>query len=204
YYNIESYFDGGNVKISADGGNTFTILTPFDGYPEDEVYSGNCFIPGEPAFSGTYVAWRKDYFDLSDYAGDTVIIAFDFGSDNSVTYAGWYINWVKIWSTVPVEVGEKEQILPGKVALHEAVPNPTTGITSISFSLPRSMEVDLSVYDATGRLVRNLISGEVKAGTHTVTWNGRDGYYRKVPNGVYFLRLRAGSATESRKLLLIR
>ena len=204
YYNIESYFDGGNVKISTDGGDTFTILTPFDGYPEDGVSSGNCFIPGEPAFSGTYVAWRKDYFDLSDYAGDTVIIAFDFGSDNSVTYAGWYINWVKIWSTVPVEVGEKEQILPGKVALHEAVPNPTTGITSISFSLPRSMEVDLSVYDATGRLVRNLISGEVKAGTHTVTWNGRDGYYRKVPNGVYFLRLRAGSATESRKLLLIR
>jgi len=93
WYNIENYYDGGNVKISADNGSTWNILTPTDDYPEDAVYSGNAGIPDEPAFSGSDGNfWHNVQFDLSAYDSMTVMFRFDFGSDGSVTYDGWFID----------------------------------------------------------------------------------------------------------------
>ncbi|GIS72408.1 MAG: hypothetical protein CM1200mP10_19850 [Candidatus Neomarinimicrobiota bacterium] len=53
WYQIENYYDGGNVKISTDGGTTWVVLLPEEDYPKDAVYTGNAGIPGEVAYSGT-------------------------------------------------------------------------------------------------------------------------------------------------------
>ncbi len=94
WYYIEGFYDGGNVKISGDEGMTWSILTPVDDYPEDAVSTANANIPGEPAFSGTTGGdnWHTVQFDLSSYADSTVMFRFDFGSDGSVTYDGWFID----------------------------------------------------------------------------------------------------------------
>ena len=96
WYSIESYWDGGNVKMSADSGATWTLLLPEDDYPEDAVYTGNTGIPGEQAFSGTSNGnfWHTVQFSIDSLsAADTLIqFRFDFGSDASVQYAGWYID----------------------------------------------------------------------------------------------------------------
>ena len=96
WYDIETYFDGGNVKVSNDGGITWYILFPCNGYPEDQISLANCFLYGQPGFSGNSGGWVKDYFDLSAFAGQTIQIRFDFGSDASFNYPGWYIKWVRI------------------------------------------------------------------------------------------------------------
>ena len=103
WYNIESYYDGGNVKISTDNGSTWSLLQPTVSYPEDAVYSGNSCIPSEEAYSGTNSGnmWHTAQFDLSSYDSSvTVMFRFDFGSDASVTYEGWFIDDFAIFSNL--------------------------------------------------------------------------------------------------------
>jgi subtilisin family serine protease/bacillopeptidase F (M6 metalloprotease family) len=93
WYSIETNDDGGNVKISADGGSTWAVLTPDIGY-NGTASATNVAIPGEPCFTGTTVGklWQKPTFDLTPYKGQNVTIRLHFGSDASVTYTGWYVD----------------------------------------------------------------------------------------------------------------
>jgi len=111
YYDIESDYtawDGANVKVSADMGQTWTLVTPADGY--DGVaeacggYGDLKCICGEPVFHGDSVTFVRDCFDLTEFAGQQLLVGFFFGSDGSVNYPGWYIKWVKLGGEVtPVE-----------------------------------------------------------------------------------------------------
>jgi len=78
-----------------------------------------------------------------------------------------------------------------------ANPNPFGGRTQISYSLPRTGDVSLVVYDAAGRPVQTLASGRREAGRYTATWNAHD-----VAAGVYFYTLTSGKASITRKLIL--
>ncbi len=98
HYHTESYWDGGIVEISPNGGVSWVQITPEGGYPEDALSSYNTLGP-VPAYSGySGVAWYKAVFDISSYVGSSnVRIRFSFGSDYSVNYyPGWYIDHVKI------------------------------------------------------------------------------------------------------------
>ncbi len=82
---------------------------------------------------------------------------------------------------------------PARFRLLGASPNPFNPRTTIRFELPAARAVDLRIYDASGRLVRDLLRGErLAAGRHGRDWDGRDGDGRISPAGVYFYRLDAG------------
>ncbi|MFO7914387.1 MAG: S8 family serine peptidase [Candidatus Krumholzibacteriales bacterium] len=99
WYSIETNYDGGNVKVSTDGGETWTVLTPMGGY-DGTARSGNAGIPGEDCFTGyDNQFWQKELFDVSSYAGSEVIFRFHFGSDGSVYKPGWYIDDVMVRSS---------------------------------------------------------------------------------------------------------
>lgn len=76
-------------------------------------------------------------------------------------------------------------------ALVPPFPNPMKVCTNIDFTIPVAGDVDLAIFDAQGRRVRQLMKGFRSAGTHGSTWDGRDPNGSFVRNGVYFLRLRA-------------
>ncbi|UCG43072.1 MAG: T9SS type A sorting domain-containing protein, partial [candidate division WOR-3 bacterium] len=65
-------------------------------------------------------------------------------------------------------------------------------------------EVSLQVFDASGRVVRTLISGRRAAGTYTTTWNGKDDAGRKLARGIYFVRLKTLSEMTKTKTILAR
>jgi photosystem II stability/assembly factor-like uncharacterized protein len=77
-------------------------------------------------------------------------------------------------------------------------PNPFSGRTVISYSLPSAAHVTLDVYDLSGRLVETLINETKGPGIHSASWNanGRAA-------GLYFYRLRAGDFKSTRKMVVI-
>ena len=92
---------------------------------------------------------------------------------------------------------------PHTFGLAQNYPNPFNSQTIISYRLARAGEVRLSVYSATGQLVRSLIADWQQAGEHSSRWNGRDGGGAPVASGVYLYALEAGGEREMRRLLLL-
>ncbi|RKZ14332.1 hypothetical protein DRQ50_09125 [bacterium] len=84
-------------------------------------------------------------------------------------------------------------------------PNPFNPMTIISFNLPYTAEVSLQVVDVRGRVVRNLLRGDVhNAGPHQVIWRGRDDAGHQVATGVYFYRCVAGDDVANGRMLLLK
>ncbi|UCD05500.1 MAG: hypothetical protein JSV98_10395 [candidate division WOR-3 bacterium] len=98
------------------------------------------------------------------------------------------------------EAGE----LPLTFALSRSQPNPFRSRVSVRYALPRDVETRVAIYDVCGRVVRILIDDFTVAGFHETGWDGRDENGRPMTNGVYFLRMKAGSWAASEKLLLVR
>ncbi len=84
------------------------------------------------------------------------------------------------------------------------VPNPLSrgGATTINYSVAAAGVVSIRILDAAGRLVRT-ISERASAGANSVTWDGRGADGRRVPSGVYFYEIKAGSFSAERKMLVV-
>jgi len=102
-------------------------------------------------------------------------------------------------------VGVLEDLIPQSLQYLNACPNPFNPTTTISYELPESAVVNLSVYDVSGRLVRVLVGSEsLSAGPHEVVWNGQEDGGRQVATGVYFYRLETPEYAETRRITLIK
>ena len=94
--------------------------------------------------------------------------------------------------------------LPDQYDLLAVYPNPFNGETQIQFELPAEGRVELLIYDGTGRVVRKLLSTELSAGSHSVSWNARDDQGSEIPSGVYITSLFTGSRQLTEKVLLLK
>ena len=98
--------------------------------------------------------------------------------------------------------GEEEdylEIIPEDFILAQNYPNPFNPTTTIKFSIPKTEEVSLKVYDSVGRLVAELVSGEKAAGTYTISFNAEN-----LASGIYIYELNSGSVKLSRKMILVK
>ncbi len=90
-------------------------------------------------------------------------------------------------------------------ALVGARPNPFNPQTTISFDVPRPMEVSLEVYALDGRVVRTLIAdGSVDPGRNEIQWDGTDDGGQTVASGIYLCRLTASGFTQSMRVTLVK
>jgi flagellar hook assembly protein FlgD len=71
----------------------------------------------------------------------------------------------------------------------------------VAFDLPAAGPASLEIFDVTGRRIRALVDGPLPAGSHALTWNGRDDHGSDVASGVYFVVLNAGGNTVRTKLV---
>jgi hypothetical protein len=90
------------------------------------------------------------------------------------------------------------------MAIHRAAPNPFTDATKITFSLARASSIELDVFDLSGAKVTTLASGHHTPGAYSVTWDGTGLLKEPLSAGTYVVRLRAGTATTSTKVILTR
>jgi len=92
---------------------------------------------------------------------------------------------------------------PRSFALGQNYPNPFNPETAIRFSLPRTADVRLAVYNPLGQEVTVLAEGRFGPGVHAVRWNGKDETGIRVPSGVYLYRLDYGDGSLLKKMLLM-
>lgn len=90
-----------------------------------------------------------------------------------------------------------------RLSLSQNEPNPFHSATRIRFNLGRPEHVALDVFDVSGRRVRSLADRTLDAGSHQIEWDGRDDRQQTLSSGVYFCRLRAGSESVQRRMVLI-
>jgi flagellar hook assembly protein FlgD len=82
--------------------------------------------------------------------------------------------------------------------------NPFRDEAVLALTMPNDGRVLVQVYDVTGHLIRTLVTGSLPAGTHLMTWDGRDNLGRPCASGVYLARASFGRDTDIRKLVLLR
>ncbi|HET6350344.1 MAG TPA: FlgD immunoglobulin-like domain containing protein [Candidatus Krumholzibacteria bacterium] len=94
---------------------------------------------------------------------------------------------------------------PGAAALLVGnAPNPFDTGTEVAYRVESPTHIQLRIYDASGRLVKDLRNQSLSPGTYTATWDGTNDAGEQVASGVYFCRLAANGATQTRKLVMIR
>ncbi len=95
--------------------------------------------------------------------------------------------------------------IPREFALSQNYPNPFNPTTTINFSLPEAVRVDLRIYDILGREVATLIDNQdIVAGNHRIQWNGKNQGGMNVATGMYFYRIVAGGFVQAKKMVLIK
>jgi hypothetical protein len=94
--------------------------------------------------------------------------------------------------------------VPAAFALQQNHPNPFNPQTVIRFDLPQAARAELVIYDNRGRVVRHLLSQDMPAGYHQVTWRGLDDEGRQVASGVYHYLLKAGEQTARKRMVLLK
>lgn len=83
-------------------------------------------------------------------------------------------------------------------------PNPARQSVQWTYSLPRAAQVQVDVFDVTGRRVYTVASGERGAGTGDLSWDLRDDGGHPVDAGLYFVKARVGSVESTKRLIVLR
>jgi hypothetical protein len=129
---------------------------------------------------------------------------WDSGFNYKVTAVDIHGNESVVASTGPGTVTAIPEAPPATTYLGVNHPNPFNPTTTIRFGLERTNFVTLTVYDATGRVVRRLVSENLGAQHHAVSWDGRNDAGTSVASGIYFYRLDTGSFSQTRKMVLLK
>jgi hypothetical protein len=92
--------------------------------------------------------------------------------------------------------------VPKALAFRGAHPNPSRGGAAFGFDLPAAADVRITVFDVSGRRVRDLRLEGLAAGSHRLAWDGRDAGGAVAAPGLYLARFEAlGVAKQSRFVL---
>ncbi|MBP2680192.1 MAG: hypothetical protein H6Q78_55 [Candidatus Krumholzibacteriota bacterium] len=99
----------------------------------------------------------------------------------------------------------QEQALPTQYDLSYNYPNPFNPVTTFVFQVPpQGSDVELVIYNVAGQRVTSLVREYKSPGVYKVTWNGESERGGPVASGMYFVRMRAGSYKETRKIMLLK
>jgi hypothetical protein len=142
-----------------------------------------------PGFSGL---WGNGTFSISriEMAGTYKYGVWVMNESHLTSFAKMELTFIE-----PVPVASQT---PQTFNLYQNRPNPFNPATTITFSLPFSGMVRLSVYNMLGQEVTRLVDSYLPAGVHNVVFNGAG-----LSSGVYFYRIDSGNFSSTRKMLFI-
>jgi hypothetical protein len=141
------------------------------------------------------------HFGLADAAvADSIVINWPSGA-REVWRGVLADRWMMlVEGGTTVAVPERPRPVSGGVRLAPPSPNPARGAVRLSFRLAVPGEVTLALHDVRGRRLRSLLAERRPAGAHDLMWKPDDG----LADGVYFVRLTAGAAVRTERVVIAR
>lgn len=194
----------GGVSMAADADNGAIISW-------DDVRSGNYDVYAQRINQSGAALWaaggitvvskpgQQSGSVMSSESGGAILAWRDFQTD---VQGDLYALRITAGGSVPSAVQGASPAL--SMAVSENYPNPFSGITTFDLTLRRAEQVGVEIFDVTGRRVRALDVGHLRAGASTLSFNGLDDRARELPSGVYFIRVRAAGETVVRKMVIAR
>ncbi|MEX0779816.1 MAG: CBM35 domain-containing protein [Balneolales bacterium] len=113
---------------------------------------------------------------------------------------GWmWFDYIEIRGNEQAVSAENNKLLPATHRLEQNYPNPFNPVTIIQYQLPAKSHVSLRIYDLLGREAASLVDGQMREGTHEVSFDASP-----LSSGVYIYRMEAESFTRTRQMMLIK
>lgn len=163
-----------------------------------DVNMGGRFWRTLASFTGAATSWTPQNISLAPYVGSTLRLRFRFISDASVTDQGWFVDDILV-SPYVSGVSENGGEVVGRAI---TAVNPIRERLVIEYSLRSSTGVSAAVYDAGGRLVRDLGSGLPTTGR--LSWSLEEDTGYRITGGVYFVRIVADESVQTVPVVVVR
>ncbi len=109
---------------------------------------------------------------------------------------GFNLNWFEF---ALITDAKSEDEIPSEYVLNQNYPNPFNLTTIISYTIPTSKFVNLSVFNVQGQLVQMIINKHQQSGKYSIAWDATG-----KSTGVYFYKLESGNFTDVKKCILIK
>ncbi len=208
----------GDHLFVANGPNGLTVVDVSS--PSQPVVVGSCDLPGYVVdvacrWPFAYLA-ANEFMDESSHllvvdisnpvapvhvdGTDLPTVVWAVAVDGSLVYVGCHWKGVMVFR----HDATSGVMIPSPSTRLWNHPNPFNPQTLITFEIPASTHVSISVYDVAGRLVRSLVDEMKTFGSHEVPWDGRDNGGTAVGTGVYFYRMITEQQTTTGKMLLLK
>ncbi|MBZ0269373.1 S8 family serine peptidase, partial [bacterium] len=192
---------------AGDADRTGTLVVRSDAPVAWTPAEGTAYAPGAEPSPGVFVVASDDV----DHAGTALV---DDTLSPGVTYHDALFSYDEVPNYAPgvsdtATTGTEAVEAPvvaaaGRMAFRLTGSQPARDAVPMRLELPAATVLDLSVHDVAGRRVATILRGERTAGSHAVVWDGRTSGGQRAAGGIYFVRLRAGTSTFTRKVVLVR
>jgi protocatechuate 3,4-dioxygenase beta subunit len=212
--------DADPIVLQSDVSGINALLSEISFSNQPGVISGNIIAEDNSPLSGVMVSILNQndnviIYAMTDAAGNYNLEGL--GTDNYKLYAS-KVNYQSQSRTVPFDLANGNSLvvnltLPNSVTnidddiaetptdyeLGNNYPNPFNPSTTITFSLPEAANVKLTVFNAIGQKVADLIKGNVEAGNHSITFNAEN-----LNSGIYFYKLQTEKFVSVKKMILLK
>ncbi len=196
-----------SIRVDENGGINIAYFDSRNSVDSVDVYLSRS-IDGGISWSDFRVTAQRFRPQAVSGAGGAGNMGDNIGltSGNGNLYPVWMSNqtgvfqtWTAIINYLTIGIQQIGSEVPGDYGLKQNYPNPFNPITKIEFSIPYPGNTRLSVYDITGKLIRNLVEQELHAGTYSTNWDASE-----LPSGIYLYRIQSGNFYESKKMILVK
>ena len=188
------------IIITVDGFTTTNVISVNSNY---SIEGNNIFIQVE-VYQGMWTI--VGYFYSENNIGTLTTGNYNVTANVNYYQQDWYGNWILIGYQIGsinfnvvmfgVEDENNSSITTG---LFQNYPNPFSPKTVISYSLCKTSNVKIMIYNIKGELVKTLVDAQKPGGYHTVDWNAKD-----MSSGIYFYKFEAGDKKFIKKMVLMR
>jgi hypothetical protein len=191
YVRADEAYDGGRLQIGQL--DSWEDLEPYGGYPY-EIVPGTTgpFEPGTGVWSGIS-GWQELTWELPGELSGPRRLRWVFGSDESGTREGWYIDDLVVEGLQGI-ADDWDSTVPGGLQL-AAAPNPFSSSVELSLDgLLRGETAEVEIFDLAGRKVYRATVGSAEGGHATLSWDGGSA-------GLYLVRARRGEDVQTLRVV---